>query len=958
MMTPERWQKIRDVLEQALELEPEKRARFLDLTCSSDNSLRNEVQSFLSADGKAASGFLESPPLRSSLLTPGTKLGDHEIVSQIGAGGMGVVYQARDLRLGRSVAIKVLCEHLSADANRLRRFEQEAQSAAALNHPNILAVHQLGVYEGAPYLVSELLEGETLREELKRGRLGQSQAVELGEQIADGLSAAHQRGVIHRDLKPENLYVTKEGRAKILDFGLAKLLEEEKERLSTMGSQTHPGTIAGTVGYTSPEQVRGEKLDARTDLFSFGVVLYEMATGERPFGGDTSGVIFEAILNRQPVPPARLNARVTPEFERIITKALEKDREVRYQGAAEIRADLKRLKRDTESSRSASSKAALRSEKPGGTSARPLVKPVSLVVLLLVAIVGLWVGYPLAKSALSAILRRPLGNLHAQIDPPPLSLFRLTGDTAGAPVISPNGAMVAFTATEKDGKFKLWVRALSSVEARALPGTDGAYFPFWSPDSNSIGFFADGKLRAINVTIGDPVVLCDAANGRGGSWGGDGEILFTPTPTSPLLRVKATGGTPEPITSLDKTKYTTHRWPFFLPDHQHFLYFAAHHEPAKFTENTVYYASLDGRENRPLFRSETNAVFANGFLLFASGNNLMARSFEDRNGAMGEPALVARNTINDPVTWHVDVSASDGGVLVYGDAGPGSRQLVWLDSTTYMQTAIAVDGLSQLFQAELSPQGDRVVLEKDRTGYDISVYDLQDKITVTSLPKIYGNGFPAWSSDGKWVAYDSSRDGQSQIWRVPANGSGKEEELLRDDVRIMPRDLNRNNLLYLRGGLGNEFECWTVSLNDGHRRKVLDNIDDGKLSPDGRWLAYSAHENLPSGTSPGPLKVFVVELEHPESKYQASEDSGIGPRWTADGKELYYLEQNTLTFVRVSVRFSGGIPHFHVIAKSSPGLLAEPVYALSPDKKRILIERIPEPTVVVVTNFADGLQKK
>jgi eukaryotic-like serine/threonine-protein kinase len=352
MLTPERWHKVRDVLEQAMELVPEKRSRFLDVACSSDPALRSEVQSLLSSDDQARSSFLESPPVTPSALMPGTMVGDYEMLSQIGSGGMGVVYRARDTRLGRLVAIKVLPAHLSSDASRLKRFEQEAQSAAALNHPNILAVYQLGSYQGAPYLVSEFLEGQTLREQLKQGPLSQERAVDYAQQIADGMSAAHERRIIHRDLKPENLFVTNEGRVKILDFGLAKLTEADSgsaETVATLGLQTHPGMIAGTVGYMSPEQVRGEKLDTRTDLFSLGVVLYEMVTGRRPFEGDTSGVTFEAILNRQPTPPTKLNTKVTPGLENIITKALEKDREVRYQHASDIRADLKRLKRDSSS---------------------------------------------------------------------------------------------------------------------------------------------------------------------------------------------------------------------------------------------------------------------------------------------------------------------------------------------------------------------------------------------------------------------------------------------------------------------------------------------------------------------------------------------------------------------------------------------------------------------------------
>jgi serine/threonine protein kinase len=960
MMTPERWQVIRDILEQALELSLEKRARFLDVACSSDSSLRAEVQSFLSAEENAPSRLLDSPLLRNSPLTAGTRLGDYEIVSEIGRGGMGVVYRARDLKLGRPVAIKVLRESLVTDEKRLRRFEQEAQSAAALNHPNILAVYQLGVYQGAPYLVSELLEGETLREKLRKGPLSTSRTLDLGEQIADGLSAAHQRAVIHRDLKPENLYVSKDGRAKILDFGLAKLLEEEEslESRLSQGLNTNHGMIAGTAGYTSPEQVRGEKLDARTDLFSLGVVLYEMATGERPFAGQTTGLIFDAILNRQPVPPSERNTRVSVEFERILLKTLEKDREVRYQSAAEIRADLKRLRRNNESGHVASHRTTSEA-KTSAVVRRRRLKSSAIAALILMIGVAVWLGYPLAKSALSAVLAHSAKSLHAQIDPPPANLFRLTGDNAGAPVISPNGSYVAFAATGKDGKFTLWVRALDSVEARALPDTEGAYFPFWSPDSNSIGFFADGKLKSINVQIGSPVVLCDAPDGRGGTWSTNGEILFTPGATSPLLRVKATGGPADPVTKLDAAKHTTHRWPFFLPDGQHFIYFAANHEPSKSSGNMIYFASLDGRENRPLFHSDTNAIFIYGWLLFVTGDSLMARTFNPTKGEVrDEPILLARRAINDPVTWHADISASDTGTMVYGGTRGGSSQLVWLDSSTYAQSDVAVDGLSEVFLARLSPQGDRIVLQKDHEGREISIYDLRDKITSLSLPKLYNNDFPMWSGDGKWLAYGSARDGHFEILRIPSDGNGREEELLRDDTRIFPIDWNGNRLLFIRGNLGHEFECWTLSLDNHSKHKILDEVDDCKVSPDGQWLAYSARENVPNSTSPDPLRIYVMNLVTGEGKYQASEESGIGPQWSHDGKELYYLEQGNLAFVRMEVRIANGVPRFRVLSKSAPNLFEDPLFAVSPDKKRILVKRIPDSTVVVVTNFADALEKR
>jgi serine/threonine protein kinase len=960
MMTPERWHRISEILEQALELAPEKRPRFLDVACSSDPLLRSEVQSFLSAHETASPGFLDRPPVRSSLLMPGTKLGDYEIVSQLGEGGMGVVYKARDLRLERPVAIKVIREHVLADGSRLRRFEQEAQAAAALNHPNILAVYQFGAYQGAPYLVSELLEGETLREVLKRGPLSQAGATELAEQIAEGLSAAHQRGVVHRDLKPENLFVSKDQRVKILDFGLAKLLEKGPEGLDAAAEfQTNPGMVAGTVGYASPEQLRGDKLDARTDLFSFGVVMYEMATGQRPFAAESSGAMIEATLNRQPTLPGSLNAAVSPEFERIILKALEKDREIRYQGAAEIRADFKRLKRNADSGRSGIQSSVTRRDLAGRVRVLRGWRLWGLIAGSLAVVLGAWRSYGPMSDWMSAHLSRPMSSIHAQIDAPPMNSFRMTGDTAGPPVISPNGAFVAFTATGKDGKFRLWVRALNSVEARVLPETDGAYFPFWSADSNSLGFFADGKLKSVGVLIGSPVVVCDAADGRGGSWNAKGDIVFTPSPTAPLLRVKAIGGAPEPVTSLDRARHTTHRWPYFLPDQTHFLYFAANHEPSRSSDNMVYYASIDGRENRELFHADTDAVYADGYLLFAIGNSLMARRFNLERGSLsGEPILLAANAINDTVTWRADVSASDAGTLIYGRAGSGSRQLVWLDRKNYAQTEVAVDGLAQLFLARVSPEGDRIVLQKDHAGYDLSVYDLRDKMTLASLPKLNSNLWPTWSPDGKSIAYGSLRGGEYHIYRVSADGNGKEEEMIHDDGRIVPIDWVGDHLLFLRGGLGNEFECWNFSTRDRTKHKILDSVDDCKLSPDGKWVAFAARENLNASNLPGPLKVYVTKLEGGQAYYQVSENSGVAGQWSRDGKELYYLEQSTLTLVRVGTKVSNGVPHFKVLDKSSPNLLAELIYAVSPDKKRILIERVPEPTVVVVTDFAREMEKR
>jgi serine/threonine protein kinase len=952
VITPERWHTISELLEQALELTPERRSRFLDLACSSDPSLRSEVQSFLSAHEDSTLGVLDRPPLRTTQLMPGTQLGDYEIVSLLGEGGMGVVYRAHDLCLGRTVAIKVLRAHLSFDPKRLRQFEQEARAAAAINHPNILAVYQMGVFNGAPYLVSEYLEGETLRNELRRGPVARSRSLELAEQIADGLSAAHQRGIIHRDLKPENLFVSADGRVKILDFGLAKLLERDEQPQS----ETNAGGVAGTLAYLSPEQIRGEKLDPRTDLYSLGVTLYEMATGHRPFEGETSGLVIDAILNRQPQDPAETNAEVHPELCRVLSTALEKDREVRYQSAAEVRADIRRVRRDIDAARSYSRGAVL-NRRHSGAAKRSYLKRAAMPGAVLAAAIVVWGVYPLVHRSASPANR--VMNLHAQIDPPHGFSFRMSGDNAGPPVIAPNGEYLAFTATGRDGRYKLWVRALDSIDPRPLPDTEGASFPFWSPDSNSLGFFADGKLKVIGLFRGSPAILCDAADGRGGAWG-NGEILFTPSPTAPLFRVKASGGTPQAVTTLEGTGYTTHRWPVFLPDREHFLYFAANHEPSKFAENAVFVASLAGNESRPLFHSDTNAIFANGYLLSVVGNNLMAYRFDERSRqTSAEPVLLARETVNDTVTWHADVSYSDNGVLVYGGSGDGSRQMVWVDNRTYKQTGVAVDGLSQLFYLNLSPEGDRIVMQKDREGHDVSVYDLNDRVTRVALPKSQSNDFPIWSQDGRSIAYGSFRDGSYGIYSTASDGSGEEHKLLRDTERIFAADWLGDSLIFMRGPLGNQFQCWVLSLRTGHKRMILDSVDDARLSPDGRWLAVAMREQVGAGKATPPLNLYVMDFPEGRRKYQVSDTSAIVPRWSRDGKEIDFLEQTTLAIVRSQMRVEGGIPLFRTIGKSDPNLVSDSNYfAVASDQRHMMVGKTPEPTVVLVTDFASGLEKK
>ena len=542
-MKPEQWQRAREVLADALELKPEERPAFLDRVCSSDSSLRREVERLLASSDEVRSGFLESSALRVTLM-PGTKLGDYEVVKLLGSGGMGEVYRARDTRLARDVAIKVLPSFYSNDPGRLRRFEHEARAAAALNHPNILAVHQMGTHEGAPYLVSELLEGSTLRGLLLRGPLPVRKTIDYGVQIARGLAAAHQKGIVHRDLKPENLFVTKDGPVKILDFGLAKLTQLQTFSLQsdpTATEGTEPGVVMGTVRYMSPEQVRGEELDARTDLFSFGVMLYEMATGRLPFSGATAGAISGAILHDSPISPLDLNPKLPPKLEDIIGKTLEKDREVRYQSATELAADLKRLERDflPETPASAiapskSSRAAIRrwfltvSRKGWG---RKLTWWTALSVLAVLLLIFFSIQRRFWQSGTEAPLR---------------SQKRLTANADEDPVrtavISPDGAYLAYS--DATGSYLKQI-ATGENHALALPKGIGGHPVAWYPDSNHflLQWFAsaeeDPNLWVLSAFGGNARKVID--NGWGAAVSPDGSriaFIRNATGRSGICRVK------------------------------------------------------------------------------------------------------------------------------------------------------------------------------------------------------------------------------------------------------------------------------------------------------------------------------------------------------------------------------------------------------------------------------------
>jgi len=893
-------------------------------------------------------------------LTSGTKLGPYEIQSPLGAGGMGEVYRARDTRLDRSVAVKVLAGHLSASPELKLRMEREARAISSLNHPHICQLYDIGSQDGTDYLVMEFLEGETLAEKLRRGPLPLLEIYKIGIAVAEALAAAHKNGIVHRDLKPGNIMMT-EGGAKLMDFGLAKPLGVQTSSSGSGSASAAPsftaaatlsghspltplttaGSVIGTIQYMSPEQIEGKEADARSDIFAFGAVLYEMVAGKRPFSGKSQISLASSILESDPESVTKLKPQTPAAFEHVITTCLQKNPEDRYLAAHDIKLELQWIAADK-------SPPVAASETPVPSRGRErLGWAAALVAAILLTAAATVLFYHPAQSARS---------IRAVIDPPEKTTFNLTGDSAGPPVLSPSGTYVAFATTGADGKTALSVRPTNAVEARELPGTDGATFPFWSPDSRSLGFFADGKLKTVDLEGGSAQMICDAPLGRGGAWGPGGVILFSPSPTAPLMRVSASGGTPVPITKLDDALHTSHRWPFFLPDGKHFLYIALHHDASKSGNNSLYYASLDGRENRPLFRSQTNAIYASGFLLFGRGDQLMAQPFNPSSGTLsGEPQNVAKGVMNDASTWHMDASASNDGLLVFGSGASGDLELVWMDRGGKISTL--ADKLPDLQSAVLSPQGDRVALQLNAGQTDIWVLDLTRGVRTRVTFGPVGNVSPIWSPDGKWIAYSSAQNGHFAICRKPSDGSGAEETLLTVEQQPALHDWSRDGkyLLYslpLPGGSLGQILALPL---EGDRKPsvVVERGVYGKLSPDSRWLAYHSAES-------GRPEVYVMPFGGGQGKWQVSANGGGRPQWSKDGKELYYMDL-TYNLFAVPVTGAGDSLQFGAAEKLISNWSAPQVfYDVFPDGNKFLLDRVAQQvsqSVTMVTNFTAGLKK-
>jgi len=875
-------------------------------------------------------------------LASGTRLGPYEIIAAIGAGGMGEVYKARDTRLDRTVAIKVLPEHLTENPQSRQRFEREARAASSLNHPNICVLHDIGRQDAIDFLVMEFLEGESLAARLEKGPLPFAQLRQFGVEIASALAKAHRQGLTHRDLKPGNIMLTKTG-AKLLDFGLAKMAPGLSPGSRTATSPlTDSGSLVGTFQYMSPEQLEGREADARSDIFAFGAVLYEMATGRPAFAGKSPASIIAAILGSDPPAVSSLQPASPPALDRIVKRCLAKDPDERSQSVHDVMLELTDL-----------------ATEPVSPSRAP----------------RLWRSLFWAMAALSLVIAAAVisFNRRSKVEQPVAELMLLApaNTTFDSFAISPNGLDLAFTASDTSGKTQLWVRPLGAHTARPLIGTEGASGPFWSPDNRFIGFFADGWLKRIESTGESLQTLANVSDSFGGVFGGawnrDDVILFPPTHCDPIFRVSASGGKSGPATELDLSRQEhSHRFPRFLPDGRHFLYRAA---DGSSEQAGMRVGALDRKEAAHVLPIEQQATYAegpdgSGYLLFVRDRTLLAQPFDAESLELrGEPSIVT-----EPVR---SFSVSDNGVLVYAPAGIGKdTQCTWFDRAGLRRGTVGPPTSQSC--PSLSPDGKRMAIGREEER-EIWVYEIASGVGLRLT--FHGGYIPIWSPDGSRIVYFSRPDGIWRLYQRLSTGARDEELLLQTASReLWPASWSRDGRFLLYGETDPKTHwdlCVLVNpLGPPSERRSIPFLrtefdeDFGQFSPDGRWIAYHSDESGRYEVYVRPFRPDSAGALGPDGtpaggKWQVSQGGGLEPRWRSDGQELFYYRLDyTLTAVPVKVgdTFESGAPQ-PLFRAWAPGYLR---YDVSADGRRFLVNtNIEEASsaVAVLLNWTAKLKR-
>jgi serine/threonine protein kinase len=957
-MAADRWEHVFALFDAALARPEADRAAFLTSECGDDASLCREVESLLAAHGDAQ-GFLSGHPVRARetrddpsgpappLLARGMRLGVFEVEGLVGAGGMGEVYRARDTRLDRHVAIKVLSPDAATSPRRRMRFVAEARAIARLSHPRICALHEMGHHEGVDFLVMEFLVGETLAARLRRGPLPVEEAVRTAVEIGEALAAAHAQGIVHRDLKPGNVMLTKGG-AKLLDFGLARLRAPAGAGPSSpdgagTGTQTGPGLAVGTLGYMAPEQLEAkDDVDARADIFAFGAVLYEMITGRKAFEEASQARLILAILSSDPPSISVQQPLTPPAFDRVIRMCLARDRENRWASVHDVLVQLRWIAED--------GSAAV----PGGIRGkrRRALLPWTVAAIAVLTAAVLW-GWT---------LRRPTTDVRSYV----LSVLPPQGSslaTDEAPAISPNGRRLVFVGHDATGKQLLYARGLDgATPAEPLANTDDASLPFWSPNSQSVGFFAQGRLKKIDLATGQIQTLAEAAGARGGTWNQHDVILFVPRPGTGVYQVSAGGGQPTPV----KIDIIGSWFPSFLPDGRHFLFFSP--AAAKPENAGVFVGSLDSSTAKRLVTTRSRAVHATpGFLLFWREGALLAQEFDANHlEARGNPVSVADGVGLNPLTNQGLFSASDSGTVAFLPGAAGQSELVWVDRAGRRIGDAGPSGI--LNSLSLSPDARSVVYDQaEPRNRTLDLWHLDFARGVPSRLTFHPSHdmFPIWSPGGTRIGFSSLREGPPQLYELNANGTGTEKVVLKTSFPKTASGWSSDGRLLFYNSIHPETggDIWALPLvGESEPFPVVRTPADehyGTPSPDGRWLAYISNET-------GAYEVYVEAFPATGFRRQISTLGGFEPQWRHDGKELFYRAPNqTLMAVGITskptaLEFSPPKALFPTRIQWMEIQAVAHHYAAAPDGQRFLMIRATEEArlspITVVLNWTAALK--
>ncbi len=960
-MTPERWRRVEELYHAALTRDESNRAAFLASACAGDAEMLRQVQSLLAhhvsnggvLDGQAMAAAAQLISGVGESQITGRRLGVYEVQERIGAGGMGEVYRARDTRLGRDVAIKILPSIFTSDPARLARFEREARVLALLNHPHIGAIYGLEDADGVRALVLELVDGDTLADRIARGRIPLPEILTIARQIAEALEAAHDKGIVHRDLKPENIKITPDGVVKVLDFGLAKAVfgdaataDLSQAPTMTVGG-TKEGLILGTAAYMSPEQASGRTADKRADVWAFGVILYEMLTRRRAFEGETASVVLAKVIEREP-DWTMLPASTPPRLRELVRRCVRKDPKARLQAIGDARIQIDEL-----ISGATDEAGAVVTQPRPQRSARLAwsVAALSLVVAAALAIPATWY---FRRGAPEPLLTR------FEVPTPPTS-------NPASFALSSDGRLLAFVATV-DGAPRMWVRPLDQVRAQPLAGTEGASYPFWAPDGRAIGFFADGKLKRIDLGSGGVQELANAAAGRGGTWNSDDVIVFAPTADGVLMRVMAAGGTPVAVTHIAPGVNASHRFPQFLPDGRHFLFLQPFSQSGT---QGVYVGTLDDiREATRVLAATTAAVYATpGNLLWVHQGVLVAQRFDlSRMALRDEPIPIVQDAGVDGAVYRGLFAVSATGVLAHR-AGRGDwRQLAWVDRAGVTQRTVGPPDENALNSPELAPDDKRVAVSRTEQGNtDVWLIDTSGDRASRLTFKSSLEGLPLWSPDGLRVVFGSFFNASSGVLlHKAASGAGDEKPLPALGEFQKPFAWSPDgHLLYGIRHPKTGADIWALPLaGDPTPVPFLRTLADetaGQFSPDGRWVAYQSNEAKSA-------QIYVQPFPGPGGKWQVSTAGGSQPRWRRDGNELFYVAaDNHLMAVPIAdgadpstLKAGTPVPLFRTRLASGTSISPDkPQYAVASDGRFLMnlsVEGAASP-IMVVLNWDAALKK-